>query len=952
MEDSLVGRRDERQVLAVRLGEAAAGRGGAVLVSGEAGVGKTALVRQVLATDGTLVFRDGGYEHAPAPYAPLVAILRAHERHRPGAIEGSGPLSGYLAPLFPELGLERPVNGMAVAEALIDAVCQLSATGAATLVLDDLHVADTATLELLPPLAVALRDLPVLVVGVYRSDEITRDHPVRGLRTELRRARALEELALGPLDAEDTVELVARVLGRTPGPALASALVDQTEGVPFFVEELTAALAGGGLLSEVRGVVVLSGDDVPLPRNVRDAVRLRTDRLSTSARCALELAAVADGPIDLRLIAELQGDVGADEAIEAGVLVEGPFGVARFRHALVRDAIYAETPWTRRRALHRQVAEALETAGGASAEIAGHWVRAHDHQRARPLLLEAAKAFCAVHAYNDAAAAARTALENWPTGSGGDPARVGALEELAHCAELSGQPGEAARVWEEVADAHAARGDWARCGDAARRLAGVHVVQGAPRRARAARERAADAFDAAGRTTDAAAERLAVAEALELAGGGEAALQLLATTTLTITSANQDLRIRALALEGELRAKQGDGDGGLILVREALALALDQHNTGAAAEAYYRLGAALENSCDHAGAVTAYSEARDYCGDRGIDDLAQICFACMLPAVFLTGDWDRTVEVARGVMKGTASPPVARAKAAVHLALVRVLRGDGRRARGLLEEGHEFGRANEMFPIELFAAWGLARLYAAEDEEDIAAEVLAGVLERCTDRQEHHYSVPVLRWASTFFASREDIRAVGACLDLLARTAAATGHAESLGPFAHALGERALLDGDPVAAASHFDRAAQLLAEAGIPYECAETQVRAAAAHEAAGGRDEAVRLLVDAHRAGRRLAARPLAMQAAGALRALGEPVERRLGRRAASQLDTGGLSRREDEVLRLAADGFTNREIAGRLIVSKRTVDMHMRNVLAKLSCRTRMQAATRARELGLWT
>jgi len=343
-------------VLARRLGEAAEGRGGVMLVSGEAGVGKTALVRRALAADGTPIFRDGGYEHAPAPYAPLVAILRAHERQRPGAIEGSGPLAGQLAPLFPELGLGRPGNGIAVAEALTDAIRHLGASGAATLVLDDLHVADTATLELLPALAVALRDLPVLVLGVYRSDEITRHHPVRGLRTELRRARALEELALGPLDAKDTAELVGRVLRRTPGPALTATLVHQTEGVPFFVEELTSALAAGGLLHEVGGEVVLSGDDVPLPRGIRDAVRLRTDRLSTSARSALELASVAVGPVDLRLIAELQGDVGGDEAIEAGVLVEDPSGIARFRHALVRDAIYAEIPWTRRRAMHRLLA--------------------------------------------------------------------------------------------------------------------------------------------------------------------------------------------------------------------------------------------------------------------------------------------------------------------------------------------------------------------------------------------------------------------------------------------------------------------------------------------------------------------------------------------------------------------------------------------------------------------
>ena len=104
-------------------------------------------------------------------------------------------------------------------------------------------------------------------------------------------------------------------------------------------------------------------------------------------------------------------------------------------------------------------------------------------------------------------------------------------------------------------------------------------------------------------------------------------------------------------------------------------------------------------------------------------------------------------------------------------------------------------------------------------------------------------------------------------------------------------------------------------------------------------------------HRAARKLAARPLAAQAAEAMRALGEPVERRLGRQAAFALDSGGLSRREDEVLRLASTGLTNREIAARLILSTRTVDMHMRGVLAKLGCRTRTQAATRAHELHLW-
>lgn len=150
-----------------------------MLVCGEAGVGKTAVVERVLTAGGAVVFRDRGYEHAAAPYAPVVGILRAYERRRPGALEKSGPLSRRLSPLFPELWPEPIINAAVLAEALLDAVRALGTADSAVILLDDLHVADAATLEFLPSLAVALRDLPVLVVGVYRSDEITRGHPLR-----------------------------------------------------------------------------------------------------------------------------------------------------------------------------------------------------------------------------------------------------------------------------------------------------------------------------------------------------------------------------------------------------------------------------------------------------------------------------------------------------------------------------------------------------------------------------------------------------------------------------------------------------------------------------------------------------------------------------------------------------------------------------------------------------
>jgi DNA-binding NarL/FixJ family response regulator len=117
-----------------------------------------------------------------------------------------------------------------------------------------------------------------------------------------------------------------------------------------------------------------------------------------------------------------------------------------------------------------------------------------------------------------------------------------------------------------------------------------------------------------------------------------------------------------------------------------------------------------------------------------------------------------------------------------------------------------------------------------------------------------------------------------------------------------------------------------------------------------AGQRDAALERLGEAHRTARRLGATPLAAQVAEEVAKLGESVERQLGRRAAADHENAGLSNRELEVMRLVASGRTNREIAGELVLSTRTVDMHVRNILMKLRCRSRTEAAAKAGDLGL--
>ena len=207
-----------------------------------------------------------------------------------------------------------------------------------------------------------------------------------------------------------------------------------------------------------------------------------------------------------------------------------------------------------------------------------------------------------------------------------------------------------------------------------------------------------------------------------------------------------------------------------------------------------------------------------------------------------------------------------------------------------------------------------------------------------------------LRLASTFAARRGDTALVYACADASASWASRFAGADTVAALAHVLGEVALLEGQAASAADQFGQALERLAEVEAPFERALTQARAGAALLAAGERELGVERLTGAYHIFKKLGARPFAHRAAADLAAAGERVDKRLGRRAARDLEQGGLTRRELEILRMVAVGRTNREIAHQLFLSPRTIDMHVRNMLAKLDCRSRTEATGRAHELGL--
>ena len=948
----LIGRERECATIADHAAAARAGGGGLVLLAGEAGVGKTSLARQALAVSGLTVFEGRAYQGVTLPYGPLVAVLSASLPRADDDPALRAVLATALTLAAPNAGASAESDRAALFEAFRGAFAALAAHQPVALLLDDLHWADSATLELLPALIGAMDQLPLLLIASYRSDEIPRGHPVRRLRSDLRRIGRFSELTIEPLDREYTAHLVAHTLGSSPDPTLTAAIYDRTEGVPFFVEELLAGLALGDRLHHgPEGLELGDGAELPLPESVRDAVLLRLQGLPDGVRRALDVAAVLGQEFDIDLVGALAGE--EDWAIipaERNLIAESAPGRASFRHALTREACYLDVPWSRRRALHRQVAASLDAANVAPAIVAEHWLAARESDRARVAFLGAAAASCRVHAYRDAATAVRRALELWPDGVE-EPERLAVLERLGRCAELCGELGEATQVWREVAAAYRQRGACYELAVSERKLASIHELQGDWERALAARQRAATGFAACDHPAEAAMERLSAAIHLRSASSYHAALGLIATAQSEAANVERwDLQARLLGLEGNVRARLGEGEAGLALVRAGLALALEHHLTGPATEVYHRLADSLEHVGDYTGAQAAYQSAFAFCQTHNVPIAGQLCLACLTVVLRQTGDWEQAATLCREVLTADAVVPHARAVASAILGLVQVLAGRTRHARPLFIEAVALGRRIELVPVELVGLWGLALVDEQSGATEPAVARCRTLLARWELTDERHYVVPILHWAVTFCAEHGADDEARSCAAALAQIAAATGQPDPLAALAHALGETALLDGDVVGAVAHFGRAQALLCDRGTPYERALTMRRAGTTLVLAGEREAGVGQLADAYRAARQLGAKPLAARIAGELAALGEPVERHLGRRAAGELAHAGLSRRERDVLKLIALGRTSPEIGTALHVSPRTVEMHVQRLLDKLDCGTRAEAVHKAATLGL--
>jgi DNA-binding CsgD family transcriptional regulator/tetratricopeptide (TPR) repeat protein len=389
----LVGRDRELGVLRDHLTTALNGQGSLVLISGEAGIGKTSLAevvcREAADRDAVvLVGRCYDLTETP-PYGPWVEAFGRYQR----AVGG---------PPLPEAFARRGTLGTVTSQAalfqqVLDFFLAVAAQRSVTLFLDDLQWADPASLELLRFVARNVFSLPLLLIVTYRTDELTRRHPFARLLPTLVRESSATRVALHSLQPDDLATLI-RARYALPGAdatRLVAYLAERAEGNPFFLSELLHTLEEEAVLRQVHDRWVLSDvTEVQVPPLLLQVLDARVARLGDDAQALLAVAAVIGQEVPLAVWARV-ADVGeetlvgvTERAVEA-YLIRATSTSIRFVHALIREALYESIVPPRRQGWHRRVGEALVGQPTPDPDaVAYHFQQAND-ARAVDWLIEA-----------------------------------------------------------------------------------------------------------------------------------------------------------------------------------------------------------------------------------------------------------------------------------------------------------------------------------------------------------------------------------------------------------------------------------------------------------------------------------------------------------------------------------------------------------------------------------
>lgn len=989
-----VGRAEELGTLHDALVRACEGEPQALLIGGEAGVGKTRLVEEFAAAArhrGAVVALGGCVEIGAdgLPFAPFSTALRALRRELPGELAAAAAgQEEELARLLPELGESRAgrhdEDGMArLFELTARLLERVAAEHTVVLALEDLHWADASTRHLLSYLLRTLRTGRLVVLATYRSDDIHRRHPLRPLLAELDRLRTIRRLELARFNRDEVGRQVAGILAHEPEPGRVDAIFERSDGNAFFVEELAVAAH--------------EGCRTGLTDSLRDLLLVRVEGLPEPAQHVARIVAEGGSTVEYRLLAAVARLAEDDliealrDAVNASILAPAPGGDGyRFRHSLVREAVSDDLLPGERSRLNRRYAEALETdpalvpADQRATRLASYWYHAHDAAKALPAVLEASVEARRRHAYSEQLRLLERAMELWDAAPdtvrrtlrpvdyaevyppcGCDPAttalrHLDLLAEAAVAGRLCGEreralkiTKRALRLLEDEADPLRTAWFWIQRsrlvqglarGDGWKEIATAQeLVRGLP-------------------PSEVHAEVLATAAHWSMLHepGPDALTAAERAVEYARMVGADDIESNARLTLGGLMVDAGQIDAGLGHMYDVRDEVIARGLAAVVGRSHVNLPSVLEGVGRSEESVGILREGLRLTGAMGLRDAEAWIWSNLAESLISLGRWDEAAEAAGNAQRRgqTAGPHGSGANCLAYLALAR---GQVPEAARYLAQGRAaYGPHDPMPQHDLPISWLTIALAAAEGRLADARAELARTLESGFPLGTQRYAWPLLLQAATAEADARPLPAAGEgraqVLDgILSTVKRLTTHAPVW--LAHEQWVRAELQrAEGLSTPDTWSEVVTAFEPLSRPYDLARVRYRLAESLLTGAGDDErerAAELLRLVHTVARHLGARPLADAAAALGRRARLPLTpaTQPGPAPADPAEALGLTSRERDVLRLVAAGHTNRRIAQELFISPKTASVHVSNILGKLGVSGRGEAAAVAHRLGLF-
>ncbi|WP_216853318.1 helix-turn-helix transcriptional regulator [Phytoactinopolyspora halotolerans] len=982
----LVARKAEVDRLRAALERARSGTAGAVLISGDAGVGKSRLMAETAEmsrASGAVVLMGRCVDISAAgfPYLPFSEIVDQIRAHDPELLARRPVLStlvstGVADPV--RVGAPVPASGagssggedaaarahmfdqLQLFDAVLGALSDLSEDACVLLQIEDLHWSDPSSRDLLSFLLSRLSSQRLLVVASYRSDDLHRRHPLRRLLAELVRLPSVERLDLQPF-GQDDAETFVRTLseGEVPGDVVVD-IARRSEGNAFFAEELLAAR---------------STSDAEIPTVLADVLLTRVEQLSPVAQRVVRVASVS-GRWHVRhstLHAVMDLDAGEleaalREALQHNILVPGVEDAYTFRHALLREAIYADLLPGERVRLHATYAQwlAKQNLTGIAAALAYHSTRANDLPAALAASVQAAGDAKRKGAFGAMLQHLERALELWDVVDDAE-GRAGVSEftltcKAAHAAVSAGYPERAVAYMRTAIGLADAQNDPIVSADTRRQFATTLLGNGVWTEAE---QVISDAWElikdsppsverawvlaVRARLSVVDAQRRAFAEAAEsdarASGAASAEADALISQAFCENRENRPEKSAELLERARTRAEEA---GALdVELRARYNLIVGRHEQGKLDTA-----AAIADDAAHRASTLGLSWSTYGLQIRWMRAMVH----------YARGDWDSAAEAA--TLPGEPVSDAIFALLAACGATVQVARGQFEQAALELRRLRSEWTRNEDEQIAVLAGTAGAELACWQGSPEEAVAIVDEAMATIRACSGEEWPMSGIRFAALGLQAQADrVRKVTAAGD----DAADATLMETGARFLETAEQTATL-GDPrggelgpegrawlVRARAEYARLCgtddaagwQAVIDAfgyGEVYQQAIARWRLAEVHIAADRRDDAAAELQQALSDAKRLGARPL------------EDAVRSLARRARIPLpgtpvtSADVLTPRERSVLALAAQGHTNRKIGEELFISEKTVSVHLSRVMSKLGAASRTEAVALAYQRGL--